>query len=53
MNALQFEWDDKKEKTNVTKHNVSFEETKTVFYDEQARLIEDLIIRKTKTDSFF
>ena len=41
MNALQFEWDDEKEKANVAKHGVNFEEAKTVFYDENARLIAD------------
>jgi len=36
MNELQFEWDKRKEKTNIKKHGVSFEEAKAVFYDENA-----------------
>ncbi len=36
MNELQFEWDKKKEKINIKKHGVSFEEARTVFYDENA-----------------
>lgn len=41
MNGLQFEWDKSKEKANIVKHSVSFDEAKTVFYDENARLIAD------------
>lgn len=36
MKELRFEWDDKKEKTNIKKHGVSFDEARTVFYDENA-----------------
>ncbi len=36
MNKLQFEWDKKKEKVNIKKHGVSFDEARTVFYDENA-----------------
>ena len=36
MNELRFEWDEKKQKSNITKHGVSFEEARTVFYDENA-----------------
>jgi len=41
MTKLHFEWDEPKEKANVKKHGVSFEEAKTVFYDESAQLISD------------
>ena len=41
MSALQFEWDDRKAAANQKKHGVSFEEARTVFLDEQARLIDD------------
>ncbi len=41
MTTLRFEWDEPKAKANVKKHGVSFEEAKTVFYDERARLIAD------------
>ena len=36
MKQLEFEWDKKKEKTNAKKHGVSFDEARTVFFDEQA-----------------
>jgi uncharacterized DUF497 family protein len=36
MIELQFEWDRRKEKANVKKHGISFDEARTVFYDENA-----------------
>ncbi len=36
MKELRFAWDQRKEKANVNKHGVSFEEARTVFYDENA-----------------
>ena len=36
MEELNFEWDELKSKENKTKHGISFEEAKTVFYDEYA-----------------
>ncbi len=41
MNNLTFEWDSAKNEKNTVKHKVSFEEAKTVFTDEYARLIPD------------
>ncbi len=41
MAAIEFAWDEQKEKINQKKHGVSFEEARTVFYDENARLIHD------------
>ena len=41
MSALHFEWDDKKATANVKKHGISFEEAKSVFRDERAKLISD------------
>jgi uncharacterized protein len=41
MSDLVFQWDPKKNALNRAKHGVSFEEAKTVFYDENARLIDD------------
>ena len=41
MSALHFEWDERKAAANVKKHGVSFEEAKSVFHDEHARLIDD------------
>jgi len=36
MTELHFEWDPRKAAANATKHGVTFEEAKTVFYDENA-----------------
>lgn len=36
MNDIKFEWDNRKDKSNQKKHGVSFEEAKSVFYDESA-----------------
>ncbi|MFC1824254.1 BrnT family toxin [Thermodesulfobacteriota bacterium] len=33
---MRLEWDEKKEKANIKKHGVSFNEARTVFYDENA-----------------
>ena len=41
MEQLQFAWDPDKNNSNVSKHDVSFEEAQTVFHDEYARLRED------------
>jgi uncharacterized DUF497 family protein len=38
---LSFEWDDTKNKTNIAKHHVSFDEAQTVFFDPNARIIDD------------
>ena len=47
MTTLHFEWDEPKASANLKKHGVSFEEAKTVFYDERARLIPDLAACRT------
>lgn len=36
MNELRFAWDARKARSNLAKHGVSFEEAKSVFYDEYA-----------------
>ncbi len=41
MNELNFEWDNRKEKSNARKHGVSFDEARTVFYDERAIQFSD------------
>lgn len=38
---MDFEWDENKNQINQEKHGVSFEEAKTVFYDERALLEYD------------
>jgi len=41
MSKLNFEWDPKKNTSNIKKHNVSFEEAKTVFLDDNAAIACD------------
>ena len=41
MADIRFEWDDAKNVANKRKHGVSFEEARSVFYDERALLKED------------
>jgi hypothetical protein len=41
MDEIKFEWDPKKNAINREKHHVSFEEAQTVFYDEEAKVIDD------------
>ena len=41
MSTLRFEWDDRKSARNATKRGVSFDEAKSVFVDENAKLIND------------
>ena len=41
MEAIQFEWDENKNRINQRKHGISFQEAKTVFYDEKALVIDD------------
>ena len=41
MTQIRFEWDSRKARSNEQKHGVTFEEAQTVFFDEQALLIED------------
>lgn len=41
MSGLSFEWDSKKAESNARKHGVTFEEAKTVFFDDQALVIPD------------
>jgi uncharacterized DUF497 family protein len=41
MNSLKFEWDTRKATANLKKHGISFDESKSAFFDEQAKLIDD------------
>ena len=41
MKTIQFTWDKNKAKSNFIKHKISFEEAKSVFDDDNARLIYD------------
>ena len=41
MDMITFEWDPNKNEINKKKHNVSFEEAATVFYDVNGLMISD------------
>ena len=41
MSTLRFVWDDHKASLNAKKHGVTFEEARSVFADERAKLIDD------------
>lgn len=41
MSTLRFEWDENKAIANDKKHGVSFEDAKSVFLDDHAKLIDD------------
>ena len=41
MEIINFEWDKNNNEINKVKHKISFEEAKTVFYDDEALIIDD------------
>lgn len=41
MSELRFEWDSAKAAANAKKHGIGFDEAKSVFADERAKLIAD------------
>jgi uncharacterized DUF497 family protein len=41
MDAIDFSWDERKNRENLRKHGLSFEEASTAFSDENARLKHD------------
>ncbi len=41
MMSISFIWDEKKERENLEKHKIFFEEAQTVFSDPNARMIFD------------
>jgi len=41
ISKIYFSWDSNKARANLIKHQISFDEAKTVFEDENARLILD------------
>jgi uncharacterized DUF497 family protein len=41
VNELHFEWDERKATLNKKKHGIGFEEARSVFMDDNARLIDD------------
>ena len=38
---IKFEWDENKNKQNIKKHRISFEEAASVFYDDKACIATD------------
>ena len=38
---VNFSWDEKKNRSNKAKHGIDFNEAKSVFFDDNARLIAD------------
>ncbi|MCR4792079.1 MAG: BrnT family toxin [Lachnospiraceae bacterium] len=41
MKTISFEWDEQKNKKNIAKHGISFEEASTVFCDDDALVFDD------------
>ncbi|NBT69124.1 MAG: BrnT family toxin [Betaproteobacteria bacterium] len=41
MSNIKFVWDARKASANEKKHGISFSEARTVFFDENAKLIDD------------
>jgi uncharacterized DUF497 family protein len=41
LGNILFAWDHRKARANLAKHGVSFEEGRSIFFDENARLIDD------------
>lgn len=39
--SIKFLWDPQKDQTNRNKHHIPFEEAKSVFFDDNARVIHD------------
>ena len=41
MITPRFEWEPRKATANLKKHGITFEEAKSVFYDDHAKLLDD------------
>ncbi|HEY7185723.1 MAG TPA: BrnT family toxin [Vicinamibacterales bacterium] len=41
MASVEFTWNQAKARANLKKHRVSFEEARSVFFDDEARLLDD------------
>ncbi len=41
MNEIDFDWDSHKAEENIRKHQISFEEASSAFYDDNARILYD------------
>lgn len=40
---MQFEWDEAKNRTNIEKHGISFEQARLIFYGPTVDLVDDRI----------
>lgn len=41
VDNISFDWDPRKARANLAKHGISFDEARTSFYDDHARIIDD------------
>ena len=41
--AIKFEWDKRKSASNLRKHGITFDDAQSVFFDDEALLIDDPI----------
>ena len=41
MTIPRFEWESRKATANVKKHGITYEEAKSVFYDDHEKLLDD------------
>ena len=41
MDYIRFAWDEQKNKDNMRKHGITFDEVKTAFFDPNAQVIHD------------
>jgi uncharacterized DUF497 family protein len=46
MSSVRFEWDERKAAANRRRHGVAFEEARSVFFDEHARLMDAGSLRR-------
>ncbi|MCL2500411.1 MAG: BrnT family toxin [Defluviitaleaceae bacterium] len=50
---MRFEWDEDKNKTNIAKHGISFEESTLAFFDENRILADDTKHSTPKETRYF
>ena len=50
---MEFEWDENKNKSNIEKHGISFEEAQLAFLDEKRIIAEDIKHRLKSEKRFF
>ena len=50
---MKFEWDEKKNKTNIEKHGVDFEDAQEAFFDPKRIILEDTHHSTQKEKRYF